>query len=347
MDALVVEEVNQQTIQMFGARDASDFAGSSARYWRESPETFRRAMETRFRGEPTFQEETKLVTLDGRVIGVLFTAARPGPASDLRLSLVGIIEATELVRAREMLQRVQADFAHAARVSMLGELTASIAHEVNQPLAAIATNAEAGLRWLDRPEPDIAEVRALTKRIAADARRAADVLSRIREMAARRTPEHTLLSIDDVVREVLLFLRHEVQSHALMVTHYPVVPAPKVLADRTQLQQVLVNLAINAMQAMAQAESTERRIDIRTAVLDRDTVCCTMEDSGPGISPENLDRLFNSFFTTKGAEGGMGLGLAISRSIIEAHGGSVRADNGSVHGGARFSFTLPTAAAAA
>jgi C4-dicarboxylate-specific signal transduction histidine kinase len=347
MDSLVVDEVNQQTIQVFGAREASDFAGSTARFWRESPETFRRAMETRFRGEPTFQEETKLVTLDGRVIDVLFTAARPGPASDLRLSLVGIIETTELVRAREMLSRVQADFAHAARVSMLGELTASIAHEVNQPLAAIATNGEAGLRWLDRPEPDVAEVRVLTKRIVADAQRAADVLSRIRGMAAHSTPEHTLLSIDEIVREVLLFLRHEVQSHALMVTHHPVVGAPNVLADRTQLQQVIVNLAMNAMQAMVQAESAERIIAIRTAVPDRATLRCTVEDSGPGIKPEILGRLFDSFFTTKGAGGGMGLGLAISRSIIEAHGGHISADNGSALGGARFSFTLPAAATAA
>jgi C4-dicarboxylate-specific signal transduction histidine kinase len=304
-------------------------------------------METRWRGESLFQEETKLVTLDGRVIDVLFTAARPGPSSDLRMTLIGIIETTELVQAREMLQRVQADFAHAARVSMLGELTASIAHEVNQPLAAIATNGEAGLRWLDRPEPDVAEVRALTKRIVADAQRAADVLSRIRAMATRKTPEHAPLSIDEVIREALLFLRHEVQSHALAVTHHPVLGVPKVLADRTLLQQVIVNLAINAMQAMAHAASAERRISIRTTVLDSATLRCSVEDSGPGIKPEHLGHLFDSFFTTKDAGGGMGLGLAISRSIIEAHGGRISADNGSVHGGARFSFMLPTAAAAA
>jgi PAS domain S-box-containing protein len=347
MDSLVVEEVNEKTIDMFGAQDASDFAGPTSRFWPDNAETFRRAMETRFRGEPTFQEETKLVTLDGRVIDALFTAARPGPASELHTSLVGIMETTELVRAREMLQRVQADFAHAARVSMLGELTASIAHEVNQPLAAITTNAEAGLRWLDRSEPDLAELRLLTKRIVADAQRAANVLSRIRAMAARQTPEHTLLSIDEVIREALLFLRHEVQSHALMVTHHPTVGAPKVLADRTQLQQVIVNLAINAMQAIALAGSAERKVAIRTTVLDSAAVQCTVEDSGHGIKPKDLDRLFDSFFTTKDAGTSMGLGLAISRSIIEAHGGRISADNGSVHGGARFSFTLPAAAAVA
>jgi PAS domain S-box-containing protein len=347
MDALVVEEVNERTMHMFGGRDPSDFSGPTSRYWRESPDTFRRAMETRFRGESIFQEETKLVTLDGRVIDVLFTAARSGPSSDLRMTLIGMIDTTELVQAREMLQRVQADFAHAARVSMLGELTASIAHEVNQPLAAIATNGEAGLRWLDRPEPDVAEVRALTKRIVADARRAADILSRIRAMATRKTPEHAPLSIDEVIREALMFLRHEVQSHALMVTHHPVLGAPKVLADRTLLQQVIVNLAVNAMQAITHAECVERRISIRTAVLDGATLRCSVEDSGPGIKPEHLGHLFDSFFTTKDAGGGMGLGLAISRSIIEAHGGRISADNASVHGGARVSFILPAAAAAA
>jgi PAS domain S-box-containing protein len=342
IDEFTIEEVNEQTIRMFGGRDASDFAGSIARFWRESPGTFRRAMESRFREEPIFQEETKVVALDGRVVDVLFTAARP---KDLHMTLIGIIETTELVRAREMLQRVQADFAHAARVSMLGELTASIAHEVNQPLAAIATNGEAGLRWLDRPEPDIAEARELTKRMVADARRAADVIARIRAMATRQVPQQTLLSVDEVIREALLFLRAEIQSHSVLVTHRPAPAAPKVLADRTQLQQVIVNLAVNAIQSMAQAGTPRPTLVVRTSFLDPHTLSCTLEDSGPGIMPEHLDHLFDSFFTTKDA--GMGLGLPICRSIIETHGGRIRADNGSPHGGARFTFTLPTAAAAA
>jgi C4-dicarboxylate-specific signal transduction histidine kinase len=238
-----------------------------------------------------------------------------------------------------MLRRVQADFAHAARVSMLGELTASIAHEVNQPLTAIVTNGEVGLRLLNRSEPDLAEVRELTECVVNDARRAADVIARVRTMARRQPTEQTLLSVDEVIREALLFLQHEVQSHGLMVTHYPNPAAPKVLGDRTQLQQVFVNLTVNAIQAMAQMEAARRMLVIRTTVSDPRTLCCTLEDSGPGIQPEHLDHLFDSFFTTKG--GGMGLGLRISRSIIEAHGGSIRADNESAYGGARFSFTLP------
>jgi signal transduction histidine kinase len=137
----------------------------------------------------------------------------------------------------------------------------------------------------------------------------------------------------------LTFLRHEVQSHGLTATHHTSHAAPKVLADRTQIQQVIVNLTVNAIQAMAHAERPQRTPVIRTTLSDPHTLCCTFEDSGPGIKPEHLDYLCDSFFTTKDA--GMGLGLPICRSIIEAHGGYIRADNESACGGARFSFTLP------
>jgi signal transduction histidine kinase len=158
-------------------------------------------------------------------------------------------------------------------------------------------------------------------------------------MATRQAPEQELLSVDEVIRESLLFLRHEVQSHGVMVTHHSNPAAPKVLGDRTQLQQVFVNLTVNAIHVMAQIETGRRTIAVRTTLRDPSTLCCTLEDSGPGIKPEHLDHLFDSFFTTK--DTGMGLGLAISRSIIEAHGGHIRADNESAYGGARFSFTLP------
>jgi C4-dicarboxylate-specific signal transduction histidine kinase len=178
-------------------------------------------------------------------------------------------------------------------------------------------------------------VRELTKRVVADARRAADIIARIRSMATRQTPEPAALSIDDVVREAMAFLRHEAQSRGVMLAHHPLETAPQVLADRTQLQQVVVNLAVNAMQAMAQ--SPERRLVLRTT-LEGGAVVCAIEDSGPGIPADHFGRLFESFFTTK--DGGMGMGLPICRSIIEAHGGRISAAN-NVVGGARFSFTLP------
>jgi PAS domain S-box-containing protein len=282
--------------------------------------------------------EHRLLMPDGSVKHLNVVAYPMTERGELRF-VGAVMDITERVRAREMLQRVQADFAHTARMSMLGELTASIAHEVNQPLAAIAINGEVALRLLNRSEPDLADVRELAKSVVADARRAADVIARVRAMATRQAPEQTLLSVDEVIRDALQFLRHEVQSHGLTVTHHSNPAAPRMLGDRTQLQQVFVNLMVNAIHAMAPMGAARRTLVVRTTLSDPSTLCCTLEDSGPGIKPEHLDHLFDSFFTTK--DGGMGLGLPISRSIIEAHGGRIRADNESVYGGARFSCTFP------
>jgi PAS domain S-box-containing protein len=341
MEAMVIEEANRSAVRLFGARDVSDLLGPVAPYWQAGAQVFRNILEARYRGEQEYQEETKLMTFDGRTVQGLFTSAFPAALSELGMSVNSFVDATETIKARDMLQQAQADFAHATRVSVLGELTASIAHEVNQPLAAIATSGEASLRWLARPEPNIEEVRALTKRVIADARRASEIIGRIRAMAARRAPEQNLLSLDDVIREALLFLDHEVQSRGVTILHVPASAAPKVLADRTQLQQVVVNLVVNAMQAIALAGSTKRHIIVRTIAPDPTTLRCSVDDSGPGIEPPHLARLFDSFFTTK--ESGMGMGLRICRSVIEAHGGRISADNESAHGGARFSFTLPAA----
>jgi C4-dicarboxylate-specific signal transduction histidine kinase len=310
--------------------------------WRESIDTLRRSMESRWRGEESFQETTKLATLDGRVIDVLYTVARPPMIEMSPISLVSMIDITERVRAQEELRRMQADFAHAARVSMLGELTASIAHEINQPLAAIASTSQASLRWLAQSTPNLEKVRKLTSDVVSDVERAAQIISRIRAMATGRVTEPVLLCLDDVIREALLFLRHEVASQSVAVSHVPAINQKVILGDRTQLQQVIVNLAINAVQAIAQAGSPKRSISLRTFWQDPATVRCSVEDSGPGIAPSDLPRLFDSFFTTK--DSGMGMGLRICRSVIEAHGGHIAADNESSQGGARFHFTLPATA---
>jgi PAS domain S-box-containing protein len=341
LDGLIVDEVNQRAVQMFGAHDPSEMAGSVARYWRESPEAFLRGLETRYRGERLFQEETKVMTLDGRVIDVLCTSARLGKADDLEISLVSFIDISERKRAHETLQQLQANFAHAARIATLGELTGLIAHEVNQPLAAVMANGEAALRWLGRSEPDVTEASESIRSIVGDAQRAGDIIARIRAMAARRAPERTRLSLHEIIEESMIFLRHEFQSKDVAVSLDLAPELPAVLGDRIQLQQVLVNLGINAMQAMANTDTGRRKLVIRT-MLDGNTLCCMLEDSGPGIEPAHLDQLFERFFTTSNS--GVGMGLPISRSIIEAHGGQIRADNASAHGGARFSFTLPAAA---
>lgn len=340
MDALRVDEVNQHAVHLFGARDAAQLR-ETMRYWAESPGTFRRAMEARYRGETVFQEEARFRTLDGRLVDALFTAARPGPPDRLNASIIGLIDVTERTRAQERLRQVQSDLAHTTRVSMLGELVASIAHEINQPLAAIIANGGAGIRWLDRPQPELQEALALLQRIVADADRAADIIRNIRAMAARRDPALRPLEFAGVVRESSAFLKHEFRTHNVTVLEEIGDDLPEIEGDRTQLQQVLVNLLLNAVQAMA-GDSLRRILRIRARRAGR-VLQCSLEDSGPGIPEDDLPNLFESFFTTK--PDGLGMGLAICRSIVESHGGNLEADNASELGGARFTISLPSSPA--
>jgi C4-dicarboxylate-specific signal transduction histidine kinase len=234
--------------------------------------------------------------------------------------------------------QLRTEFAPAARVSVLAELAATIAHEVNQPLAAMRLNIETGLRHLNGPDPDIARAREAMQRSLGDARRAADVVSSIRAMAAGKRPQRAILSLRNIIEESLIVLHNELQSTAVSVALDLAPSLPVLTGDRIQLQQVVVNLAINAVQAMAQSAPAERKLLIRTELSDP-WISCSLEDSGPGIDPHHLGQLFRCFFTTKVT--GMGMGLPVCRSIIEAHGGELRADNNSILGGARFSFLLP------
>jgi len=226
-----------------------------------------------------------------------------------------------------------------SRVFSLGALTASIAHEVNQPLASIVTSGETGLRWLDQQEPNFEKVQQVLKRVVNDARRAAGVIDRIRTMASKGAPKQSETALTEIITESTALLHHEIQSRDVSILLDLASHLPRVMVDRIQLQQVIVNLVINAVQAMTKSEVAHKKIAIRTQQIDAETVCCIVEDSGSGIDAEHLRHLFDSFFTTK--ETGMGLGLPIARSIVEAHNGRIRADNESALGGARFIFELP------
>lgn len=342
MRATKVLDVNDQTVTLFGRGDKQALLTTVEPFWPDSSnDAFAASVIHAVTGKPNYATETKLRKLDGEEIDALFTACFPPESVAKGELLIGVIDITERKKANAELQRLQADFAHAARVSMLGELTASIAHEVNQPLAAIATNASAGLRWLNRAQPDMGEVKTLTANIVADARRAADIIARIRDMAAYRPAEQQSLQVGEIVLEALQFLRHELQALGTRVS-LDIAPAlPAVTADRTQLQQVIVNLVINAAQAMAQGGATVRDVRISARMVSPAQLELAVEDSGPGIAAEHMGRLFDSFFSTKA--NGMGMGLAICRSIVEAHGGHIAAANKS-DGGARFSITLPVQA---
>jgi C4-dicarboxylate-specific signal transduction histidine kinase len=247
-------------------------------------------------------------------------------------------EMGERQRAQEALQKAQAELAHVSRLMTLGELTASIAHEVNQPLAAVVTNAQACLRWLALATPRPDEARAAVERIVRDANRASDVIQRIRALAKKTDPQMVALDINDVIREAISLEQREMLSQRVSLRTELASALPPVLGDRVQLQQVVINLVMNAVEAMAPVTDRPRDMLIRSQQDDSNEVVVAVRDSGLGIDSENADRLFNAFFTTKPS--GMGMGLSISRSIIAAHGGRLWASPNTDHG-ATFQFTVP------
>jgi PAS domain S-box-containing protein len=336
-DSIKVVEVNRRTLELFGATDDRQLLGPARRLWSEAYTEIKKSMQARFSGAPSYSTEMKIRTFDGQIRDILYFADFPEAFSDDALGLACFVDITDRVKAQATLAQLQSEFAHAARVSMLGELTASIAHEINQPLGAILTNGEAALRWLNRPELNTSELLILSKRTVADARRAADIIQRIRAMAHRGESQRVPTALNSVAEESMTFLRSELSRQGVEIKTEFSANLPTILADRVQLQQVFVNLAVNAMHAMA--DRSMGLLTIRTMQPEPHWLSASIEDTGPGIAPENLDRLFGSFFTTK--KSGMGIGLAICRSIIEAHGGRIEAANLPDGGGARFSFTLP------
>ncbi len=252
---------------------------------------------------------------------------------------IGMVQdITDRRRAEEALQKAQADLAHVARVSTLGELAASIAHEINQPLAAMVADANACLNWLAADHPDIDSVREALAGVMTDGHRAAEVIGRIRALCQRTDPHRERLDINDVIREVVLLARHEVLGHRVSLRTDLASALPAVLGDRVQLQQVLINLVINGMEAMEPVTDRPRDLLIRSQ-HEAEQVLVAVQDSGTGIEPNNVDQVFDAFFTTKPP--GMGMGLSISRSIIEAHAGRLWASP-NAGPGATFQFSLPT-----
>jgi PAS domain S-box-containing protein len=221
-------------------------------------------------------------------------------------------------------RELQMELAHANRVATMGQLSASIAHEINQPIAAVIANANAGLRWLGAQQPDLDEVRHALGRIVRDGTRAGEVIGRIRALVKKVPPRRELfLDVNQAIREVIALTQTETQRNAVRLQSRLAHDLPLVSADRVQLQQVMINLIINAIEAMAAAGDGPRELTIVSGVDESDHVVVEVQDTGPGLEPEKLDRLFQSFYTTK--PDGMGMGLAISRSIVEAHGGRLSA----------------------
>ncbi|PYT49385.1 MAG: hypothetical protein DMG44_10970 [Acidobacteria bacterium] len=251
-------------------------------------------------------------------------------------------ESRERKRAEEASRQAQADLAHVSRVTTMGELTASLAHEVNQPIGAAVTNANTCIRWLARDTPNVEEARAAAMRSAKDGMRAAEIVSRIRLLFKKGTPQREFVDINEVVREMIVLLRGEATRHNISVRTELAAELPPVLGDRVQLQQVLMNLMLNGMDATKDVDGT-RELAIKSQRAENEQVVVTVSDTGVGLPAQQADQIFKAFFTTK--PHGTGMGLSISRSIVESHGGRLWATDNSPRG-ASFHFALPTKAEA-
>jgi two-component system, NtrC family, sensor kinase len=245
---------------------------------------------------------------------------------------------SELSAARKRESSDQFELARVSRLTTMGAMTASIAHEINQPLAAIAANANAGLRWLSRSTPDIEEVHAALKRINNDAHRASEVIQSVRSIFKKTPQQGAAVDVNDVVLEVLALVQGELINYRIQVKSDLPRQLPQVRADRVQLQQVILNLITNAVEAMSSVQDRSRILSVASRTQDPGSVLITVQDTGPGIDPDRRDRIFDAFFSTKAS--GMGMGLFICRSIIESHGGRLWASAAEPHG-AIFHLVLP------
>jgi C4-dicarboxylate-specific signal transduction histidine kinase len=294
-------------------------------------------------GEKSDYEVEVRILLPGGTIKYIHTVGHPvlNPSGDLVQFVGSVIDVTERKRAeeeRERLRQAQADLARVNRVTTMGELTASLAHEVNQPIAAAVTNANTCLRWLTRDHPNVEEARAAAMRIVKDSTRAAEIISRVRLLFKKGTPERELVDVNEVVREMIVLLRGEAARHNILVGTELVADLPQVMGDRVQLQQVLMNLMLNGIEAMKDVDGT-RELAIKSQRTENEQVLVSVNDTGVGLPVQQADQIFKAFFTTKLQ--GTGMGLSISRSIVESHGGRLWAAENSPRG-AGFYFTLPT-----
>jgi PAS domain S-box-containing protein len=309
---------------------------------RAHPEDRARVQETierAARGGEDLDYEYRLLMPDGSVKYVHVVAHAVRDQAD-QLEFIGaVVDVTATKQAEEKLHKAQVELAHVMRVTTLGELTASIAHEVNQPLAAIIANAGACLRWLDRETPNLPAARRSVEWIINGGNRASEVIRRVRTLAKNSGFEKVSLDVNEVVEEVIVLVQRELSSQLVSLRTELAPALPTILGDRVQLQQVIINLIMNGIEAMLPIMDRPRELVIRSGQDEAHRVFLSVTDCGVGISAENASRLFDAFFTTKSS--GMGMGLSICRSIVEAHEGRLLASPNQGPG-ATFKFVLPS-----
>ena len=286
---------------------------------------------------------TPILSSQGRVLGTFAVYYReprsPTPQDQSVIEQITHLAsiAIEREQAEEKLRRAQADLARINRVTTMGELTAALAHEVNQPIAAAVTNANACVRWLVADEPDLEEGRAAAMRSVKDGMRAAEIIGRIRLLFKKGTPQRELVDVNEVIREMIALLRSEATRYAISVGTELSANLPQIMGDRVQLQQVLMNLMMNSIDAMKNVDGT-RELVIKSQREERELVLVSVSDTGVGLPAQQADQIFDAFFTTK--PDGTGMGLSISRSIVESHGGRLWAAGNSPRG-TSVCLTLP------
>jgi C4-dicarboxylate-specific signal transduction histidine kinase len=304
---------------------------------------FQDTLDRAVRRRRRFQQEYRMVLPDDSVKH-LYSAGRPEVNESGELEYVGVVmDITERRRAEEALRDAQAELARVTRLTMMGELAASIAHEINQPLAAIVSNGNAGLLWLKRETPDLDEVRETLSRIVSDGRRAGDVIHGLRALATKSGPQLTTLDLDVAIQDVLALTHTEMARQGVVGRTDLAVGDRPVVGDRVQLQQVLLNLILNGIDAMKAVTDRTRELTVSSALAETGSVLVSVEDTGTGLDPAIAPRIFEPFVTTK--SDGLGMGLSICRSIIDAHGGRLWVAPCVPHGTA-LRFTVPVGAQA-
>jgi PAS domain S-box-containing protein len=307
----------------------------------EDRAAFEDMLQKAVRDGSNFQYDFRIVTPDGATKYVHSLGHIAANGANGAEFIGTVMDVTERRLAEEALRSALADLERASRLSTMGQLTASIAHEINQPLAAIITNADACLLWLEAGRPNFEEARLAATRIVRNGHRAGDIIKSVRALTRKSAPEMGSLDINDVIREVIVLLGAEFRRHGVRVETLLSSDLESVVGDRVQLQQVVLNLIMNGVEAMMDSTHGQRRLQIRSANAESGRVLVAVEDSGPGLDPTRTDRIFEAFFTTKPE--GMGMGLSICRSIIDAHSGRLWASP-NLPNGAVFQFTLPAAA---
>ncbi|WP_343712189.1 ATP-binding protein [Inquilinus sp.] len=334
-------DINDATAELLRIRSRAEGLGSIERFLPAGDPALLEVLTAVAKGHGRFEGRAKLVAADGSVRTVLLGISFPEEADEFGRVVVGMVDVTEREQLQQTQMAVQAELARASRAATVGALSASIAHEINQPLGAVVMNAQTCLRWLGKDPPDVEAAIRAAERTVRDGRRAAEIVQRTRGQLVRDERRDAAIDLPALVEETLALLDTELKSHAARVVTRFAPTVPPVRADRVALQQVLINLVTNGVHAMADTPAAARELTVGVdgpAGPDAPEVRVSVRDRGRGIADDAQARLFEPFFTTK--RGGMGMGLAICRSTVESYGGRLTAANHE-EGGAVFAFALP------